>query len=227
MDYSGLINKLTAEMKKGEQYARMPKLCKIFMIIALFPLIISFVVSKAFYWVTLFFYKMVASPAEYLHEWLRKQKDEVQHATQAVMYWVCMPFVFGLQLLLSFSALAFFFEWFLLMVQGYVLTLGGIKWQPFITEASFEDDVVEYEYKPDMKIVPIYAYVTAGVLALYILLNILLRVIVNVVDLGDMTKAFFDFLRGWQDVNSLLSKVYLVLVFIVNPILFKRTPKAQ
>ena len=224
MDYTKLINNLTAEMKKGVQYARMPKLLKIFMIVALFPLIISFVVSKFLYWVTLFFYKMISSPAEYLHEWIRKQKDEVKHATQAVMYWVCLPAVFGFQLLISFSSLAFFFQWFFLMVQGYLLTLGGIKWQPFITEAKFEDDMVQYECKPNNEVAAIYAYITAGVLALYVLITLIVQMItVN----ADMTYEMYKFCNTLLDVTSLLSNVYLILVAIVNPILFKRVSKAE
>ena len=224
MDYTRLINNLTAEMKKGVQYARMPKLLKIFMIVALFPLIISFVVSKFLYWVTLFFYKMISSPAEYLHEWLKKQKDDVKHATQAVMYWVCLPAVFGFQLLISFSSLIFFFQWFGLMVQGYLLTLGGIKWQPFITEACFEDDAAQYECKPNNETAAIYAYITAGVLALYMLLSLIVRVISGS---ADMTHEMYKFCRALQDIAFQLSRIYLILVAIVNPILFKRVPKAE
>ena len=224
MDYTKLVNNLTAEMKKGVQYARMPKLLKIFMIVALFPLIITFVVSKFLYWVTLFFYKMISSPAEYLHEWLKKQKDDVKHATQAVMYWVCLPVVFGFQLLLSFSSLVFFFQWFFLMVQGYLLTLGGIKWQPFITEASFEEDTAEYECKPNTEIAAIYAYITAGVLALYILLTLIVKVITGS---ADMTYEMYKFCDALLDIASPLSRIYLILIAIVNPILFKRVPKAE
>lgn len=221
MNYSKLINSLTAEMKKGVQYARLPKLVKIFMIVAVAPLIVSFVVSKFIYWVTLFFFKMISSPAEQLHNWIRKQKDELQHATQAVLYFVCLPAVFGLQLLLSFSALAFFFQWFLLMVQGYVLTLGGIKWQPFITEASFDEEQTQYVCKPEVNVAAIYAYVTAGALLLYILIYFISGIVKDSL-MDEFSKGLFEFYKVLGSVNGAVSKIYLILLFIVNPILFKK-----
>lgn len=222
MNYSKLINNLTAEMKKGVQYARMPLVVKIFMIVALFPVIVSFVVTKLIYWITLFFYKMISSPAEYLHEWVKKQKDEVQHATQAVLYWICMPFVFGLQLLLSFSSLVFFFLWFVLMVQGYLLTLGGIKWQPFITEVTFDDEG-EYECKPDLKIAAIFAYTTAGVLLFCILLASVSDIILDL--LRDGGANLWKFYKALGTTETIATRIYLILACIVNPILFKRVSK--
>lgn len=223
MDYSKLINNLTAEMKKGTQYARIPLVARIFLIVAMIPLIISFVVTKIFYWITLFGYKMIASPAEYLHEWLKKQKDEVQHATQAVMYWVCLPFIFGLQLLLSFSSLVFFIQWFLLMIQGYLLTLGGIKWQPFITEAVFEEDNTEYECKPSEKAASIFAYVAGGVVAVIILLTLIAKIFEPAI--YDAGPGLYKFYRGLGSVKNFFSYVHIILIAIVNPILFKRVPK--
>ena len=86
---------------------------------------------------TNFFFKMLAAPADYLDKWLKAEKEGVQHATQAVIYLVALPTVFGFQVLLSLNAFSFFFQWFFLQIQAYILTLGGTKWQPFITEAKF------------------------------------------------------------------------------------------
>jgi hypothetical protein len=41
---------------------------------------------------------------------------------------------------LSFNAIAFYFQWFGIQIVAYILTLGGIKWQPFITEATFDEE---------------------------------------------------------------------------------------
>ena len=218
MDYSKLIVGLTAEMKKGEQYKRMPAVFKWFIIVAMIPVIVSFVVAKFVYWVTLFFYKMISAPAEHLHRWLKSQKDEVHPATQAVMYFVCLPFIFSLQVLLSLNAFAFFILWFFIMVESYVLTLGGIKWQPIITEASFEDDGTEYDYKPANRVVTIvFACVLLGVFALYLLFPFIVR-FVNPFKLPGL----FKFLMKAGTVSSIL---YFVTAYIVNPILFKRVPK--
>ncbi len=210
MNYSKLIKDLTAEMKKGVQYARIPSPYKIFLIVAMIPFIVSFILSKLTYWITLFFYKMISAPADYLSGWLKGQKDEVHHATQAVMYFICLPFIFFLQILLSISALTFFFQWFFLMIQGYILTLGGIKWQPFITEAKFEDDGTEYTLKPDLTVSTIFACVVGGIFALWLLIFII-DLFVNAAFLSTIT--------------SFLFYLYLIFVCIVNPCIFKRIPK--
>ena len=138
MNYSALIKGLVAEMKQGKRLAKMSTPVKIILIIILIPFIVGFALSKFAYAVTLFFYKMISAPAEYLQNWLTSQKDGVQHATQAVMYAVCLPTIFGLQVMLSFNAFAFYFQWFFLQIQAYIVTLGGITWQPYITDAKFE-----------------------------------------------------------------------------------------
>ena len=214
MDYSKLIKNLTAEMKKGIQFKRIPSPYKIFAIIAVVPLIISFVLSKFFYWVTLFFYKMISAPADQLHKWLTSQKDGVQHATQAVMYWVCLPFIFGLQILLSFNAISFFFQWFSLMLQGYLLTLGGIKWQPFITEAEFDEEDEEYELKPELTGVSVFSCAAGGSLVLCIFCTFIMLLIEH--------NDFYDFL-GFARV--FFYAVYAISLYIVNPCMFKKVPK--
>ncbi len=227
MDYSKLIKNLTAEMKKGVQYARLPLLFKIFAIVALSPIIATFVISIFFYWVTLFFYKMISSPADSLHLWLKGQKDEVKHATQAVMYVVCLPFIFFLKVLLSFTSVYFFIQWFFIMIQGYILSLGGIKWQPFITEASFDEDTTEYTLKPG----DLIAKVTISVLFGTFAATLLCALVVYCFDSFEFYKLFDDFglykkiTNGITYVKDVFNTLHTLGVFVAIPVLFKRTPK--
>ncbi len=221
MDYSKLINQLTAEMKKGIQYKRLPLLFRIFAIIAVAPIIVTFILSKLLYWVTLFLYKMISSPAEYLHQWLKDQKDEVQHATQAVMYWICLPFIFSLQILLSLNAISFYIQWFFIMIQAYLLTLGGIKWQPFITEATFEEDA-EYDLQPKPLFANIFSCAAFGSLAFYVIFAIITSSLLTAVNNGTCN---FEVFKAFSDITTVFSKIYAILIFIVNPILFKKTIK--
>ena len=213
MDYGKLMKQLTTEMKKSVQYANIPKPYKLFAILAMIPLIVSFVLGKVGYQISIFFYKMVSAPAEHLHQWLRKQKDEVQHATQAVMYFICLPVIFSLQVTLSFCAISFFFQWFFLMLQGYLLTLGGIHWQPYINEATFEPDETEYEHKPEALAASIFACFTFGSLALTILFGF-----VGILANG-------TFAAVMSGMGTFFMILYLVAIFIVNPCMFKRIPK--
>lgn len=139
MDYFALLKGLSKEVKENSKLKKMNIVVRIILTIIFIPLFVSFFFAKLGFWFTIFFFKMIASPAEYLGKWLDSQKDGIQHATQAVLYFVCLPTIFGLQVLLSFNALSFYMQWFGLQITAFILTLGGSKWQPFITEASFED----------------------------------------------------------------------------------------
>ena len=78
------------------------------------------------------------SDVDYLQNWLNSQKDGLAHGTQAVLYLICMPTIFAQQVLLAFNAFAFFFQWFGLMISAYIMTLGAVRWQPVISEATFD-----------------------------------------------------------------------------------------
>ena len=141
MNYSKLLSQLTAEMKKKvARWDKMKKGLKIFLIIVFIPFIVSFIVNKIVFWLTMFFYQLLGAPAGHLHQWLRTEKDQVQHATQAVLYAFCLPVVFGLQILLSLASFLFYIQWFVLQVHAIIITLGGTKFQPFISEATFDEE---------------------------------------------------------------------------------------
>lgn len=211
MNYSKLLHGLIAEMKTGVQYKRIPQPFKAFVIIGMIPMILAFIGQSIAYRVQVFFFKALSAPAEYLHRWLRGQKDEVEHATQAVMYFVCLPYIFFLQTLLALASLGFFFSWFGLQVTAYLLTLGGIRFQAYVSDANY--DTVEYgEYvcHPNDQIAIIFSCVLVGSIALNVLLGI-------VIDISDSY-------RVWSAVSgmrSLLNLIYWVAVVIVNPILFR------
>ena len=211
MNYSKLLHGLIAEMKTGVQYKRIPQPFKAFVIIGMIPMILAFIGQSIAYRVQVFFFKALSAPAEYLHRWLRGQKDEVEHATQAVMYFVCLPYIFFLQTLLALASLGFFFSWFGLQVTGYLLTLGGIRFQAYVSDATY-DEVKEGEYvcTPNDQIAIIFSCVLVGSIALNVLLGI-------VIDISDSY-------RVWSAVSgmrSLLNLIYWVAVVIVNPILFR------
>ena len=141
MNYSKLISQLTAEMKKKvARWDKMKKGLKIFLIIVFVPFIASFILNKVIFWLTMFFYQLLGAPAGHLHHWLHAEKDTVQHATQAVLYAICMPVVFGLEVILSLASFLFYIEWFVLQIHAIIITLGGTKFQPFLNEATFDEE---------------------------------------------------------------------------------------
>lgn len=141
MNYAKLLKQLTTEMKtKNARWSKMKKGLKIFLIIVFIPFIVSFILSKIVFWLTMFFYQLLGAPAGHLHHWLHAEKDVVQPAAQAVLYLICMPVVFGLQVVLSLASFLFYVEWFVLQIIAFIVTLGGSKFQPFINEATFDEE---------------------------------------------------------------------------------------
>ena len=132
MDYQKSIENLLQEAKAGISYKRLEKPYRTFAKIALFPLYIVEVALIIAYYVQLFFYNALMSPVTYLEEWQNKSKDGIFHATQAVLFFVSTPFIFFLRVMLSLMSFSFFFLWFFLMCYTYLVTLGGIQWQPCI-----------------------------------------------------------------------------------------------
>ena len=204
MDYGYLVENLLNEAKRGIQYQSMNKICKILLIIGFIPLIISTVLSVCGYYVLLFFYKGFSAPLEYLHQLVKKEGQEVKHATQFAIYWIAFPFIFVLYVFQAMAAVMFYFAWFGLMVNVYLVTLGGVKWQPFLMDVKFDDEVSEYDLEPGDKGVTIFT----GVLMLVDLL-----VAIGVLTSGDDSTLLSIGLFG-----------LFVMLCIANPIVFKMSP---
>lgn len=143
MDYLKLLKGLKQEfIYAGKlKYEKLNVVLRFILTIIFIPLRVSFFFARLGYWFTWFFFKAISAPVDYLQKWLKEQKEGIHHATQAVLYFVCLPFIFGQQVILAFSSFAFFFQWFGLMLSAYIMTLGAVRWQPVITEATFENEI--------------------------------------------------------------------------------------
>ena len=58
----------------------------------------------------------------------------------------------------ALTATLFYFQWFGLMLNVYLVTLGGVKWQPFLLEAKYDEEV-EWDLKPSDNHVKVYVLV--------------------------------------------------------------------
>ena len=208
MHYSTLMKGLLSQMKQGVQYKRMSTPVRVLAIIAMAPWIATFEIIGFIYRVCLFVYKMLAAPGEHLHQWMEEQKEEVKHATQAVLYAVCLPFVFMWQVMVSLFSIVFYIVWFVYMVNGYILSFGGIKWQPAIADASYDGEDAGVDYKPGRVGSTVYVCMTFGFFTL-----MLLFALICAVALFLETLALLLFFLA----------AYLVMVWIVNPIMFRKT----
>lgn len=147
MNYGLLVKGLLNEARSGIQFNRMNKAARAFAVIGLIPLIVSTFFAVCGFYVLVFIYKGLSSPIDFLHKLVKKEGQEVKHGTQVVIYWCCFPLIFIAYVFYSFFSVFFYFAWFGLMLNVYLVTLGGVKWQPFLTDASY-DEVRSWAIRP-------------------------------------------------------------------------------
>ena len=199
MDYHLLAKNLLSEAKEGVQYKRIPKVLKFFIILGFLPLILSTLMAVCSYYITLFFYKGSVSPLKFLHNIINKEGKEVHFVTQLVIYLISWPFIFFLYVIQSTMAIIFYIQWFTLMLHVYLVTLGGVKWQPFITDA-------DYSKKATYICAPGYVAITV--------FTVLLVLICIFFIIGCLCFAV--------EITMPTTIIYLLLVLVINPMMFRK-----
>lgn len=203
MNYSLLMRGLLDECLLFSHYKSLSRPAKVFMAIATAPVILLGAVLVAAYYCLLFLYQAFSMPADSLEAWVKNQKQEVKHATEAVIYLISMPFIFASRVMLAMLSVVFYFLWFELMVVAYIATLGGIRWQPFINCARF-DEPCEKD--------PCYV----GVFNAFAIINF--AIFVQTIVLFILAQAF-SWVYGWYKLFAIASAVMICLVY---PISFAR-----
>lgn len=213
MDYAGLMRGLKNEVLNSVQYKRMPQVYRVLMIILMIPHIVMFIASLVNYYVLLFAHKMLSAPKDYLQNWLKAEGSEVKHATQAVLYFLCIPIIWTFQIILALQAISFFCVWFLAMISAYIISLGGIRWQPFINEAKY-DTVDEYMYYPSLESAKLFTLVLAGVTGTSLFM-LMMNIIFRAAELFEVA-GIFGIIYG------VLWVIYLLITAVVTPIVFRK-----
>lgn len=143
MNYSALFKNFLKEVGAACQYKNLDAPFKAFAIVATIPFWIIFGVLVAVKYVNLFLFNCFASSCDYLEGWVNETKKGVYHATEAVIYFIAIPYIFFIRCLLSLFSVVFYLFWFLTMCFAYIATLGGIRWQPFIANAKYDNITVK------------------------------------------------------------------------------------
>ena len=175
------------------------------------PVILADVLLFVFYEFLAFIHKGLSTPIDILHGFVKKEREEVKHLTQAVVYAITLPWIFFNYILLSLVSFLFYFVWFFIMICTYVLTLGGIRWQPFISEATYPAET-NFKYLRSDKTISKFAVVSCIALALTTIFYLCLME-----EPSDMLNTFY----------TIASWTYTALIFIVNPIVFKKVPLTE
>ena len=235
MNYTKKMGGLIAETFKLVQYKRLPLVNQILMALCLLPLTVFDAFLVASYYISAFILKGLSTPVDILHAFVKKERGEVRHATEAVLYVVAMPFIFLYNIVLAMFSFYFYILWFLIMAVTYVITLGGIRWQPFVTEAEY-DGKFNFTAAPDAKkaniITLIPALCIAGIVVLTIVSVIIsllapLTMYINV-DFGAVCTMIASAINVILSLISLiLDLVFDVVIFVVIPVMFKLVPAEE
>ena len=204
MDFRANMRGLLAEAKKGIQYKNMGKICKFFTIIGMLPIYLITFLCIAYYYVIYFFYNIFHTPTKYLHDIITKEKDVVKHGTQVVIYLVAFPTIFFSYCLLCVMSITFCISWFITLIFVYLSTLGGVRWQPYCMEVTYDKEY-EYDVKPKKLGRNLFATI----------------LIVSLIG--------FCFIPWYYPytITKIFAVILLASWFIINPLLFRKTLKTD
>jgi hypothetical protein len=160
MDYLSFTNGLFKELKSFKGYSNLNLVCKILMAIATLPFTLAALVCVIAYYILGFFKNAIAMPAEDLEAWVDKRKSGEHFLPTAVIYLVALPFIFLLRVVYSLMSIVFYFMWFEIMMFTFVATLGGVRWQPFVNKAKYDEEYA-WDYKLDGTVLNIASAIIA------------------------------------------------------------------
>lgn len=142
MNFIEKINSLLKEALTFKQYKRMNVALRIFAGILMFPSYVVCFALTVVYYIFAIFHKLVSLPAEILEKFYKNQSRDVHYITEAVIYLICLPFVFLLRIELAFLSFFLGVYYFILNIALQIASLNGITFKPFIIED------VERDYSP-------------------------------------------------------------------------------
>lgn len=221
MDYQKLIGSLLAEAKKGIRYKQFNILMRVFAIICMIPFYVFAFFGVVTYYVALFFYNALLSPCSYLEAWEKDRAKDMHPAPKAVVLFCTTPFVFFLRILIALFSFFFYFQWFSLQITFYISTFGGIKFQPWINTATFDEEIT-WKLRPEQKAAQAFLIPTIICEFAPTFFWILIAIFEAIARDGNAVK----FCLGMIDACAILAYLslvsYFVLTCIVIPCVFKK-----
>lgn len=172
MDYSARVKSLLKEVFSAKQYKLLSPAAKVFAFIGVFPFIAYATLLTIAYNVYVFLFNVLSSSVNYLENWQKKKKDDSSWFGEGILYLITFPFIFFNQVLLSFMSISFFFIWFFMQCTFYIATLGGIRWQPYITKID-NNDTTKYIATTNKRAGNVLSIILGSAIILYIVLLIL------------------------------------------------------
>ena len=150
-----------------------------------------------------------------------------------------MPFIFLCNIVLALFSFYFYILWFLIMAVTYVITLGGIRWQPFVTEAEYDGEF-NYGTAPDKKkanIITLIPFLCVALVVIIVICAIILSALVPVVtNIGNelnfnLRSPYLTIMTIinviFGIVSAILGIIFFAVIFVVIPVMFKLVPAEE
>ncbi len=120
----------------------------IFLAIALLPFILIYAVDMLIYGALIVTFKLLSTPFDYLHNFVKSEGESVKHATQAVIYFASFPLLLFIKFIMAFTVLFLCIAHLIVSAIGYIASFGGIKFSPFLLDEADRggDHVVKHNY---------------------------------------------------------------------------------
>ncbi len=151
MELSKIYKDLVRESCLFRTFNRMAFLPAAICFLIALPFILVYVAGLLIYGSILILFKLLNAPTDYIHGFLKSEGKEVRHLTQAVIYAIGFPAIFALKFLTGFLVFILFIVHMLVSIIGFVATLGGITFAPFLldpVDRTVERDESEYSQVP-------------------------------------------------------------------------------
>lgn len=211
MNYYNLLKNLFNELVSFKTYKKLGMPFGIIAFVALLPFVLataSLMIAMA---VLVFSYGSLESSVKFLEIWLEEKRKSVKHATEAVLYAVCMPCIFFFTFILSMFTIVYYILWFNLQVVAYIASLGVTKWQPLITYTSYDENndfSMRYNYNAAISVI---------VTLLVLFIGWLVTFIIGIADYEEDVLIAFAAIYG----------VYTLFAYIAVPVVFKKDKNGQ
>ena len=134
-----IINVITNTIKEFfqfKQFKRIPLALAIIAGILLSPFLIIFTSMIPIFYIFDFVIRLIAAPSDYLTKCIRNEGNS--NAVKCVVYLVGYPMVFIFKIAISFVYIEVFVLYFFFQLFGFIYGCGGIKFQPYIFDASMD-----------------------------------------------------------------------------------------
>lgn len=206
MNYSALFSNLRKEIFTQPQYKNLNPGARVLAVIAAIPFILCYLSLLLSAYVTIFAFNCLASSVDYLEGWVKETKKDINQWTEPVLYFVTMPQIFFMRSILSAFSISFYILWFYMMCFAYIATFGGIRWQPFISYAQFDEGIeIKHTTAPGTAK---RVTVTAGVLYILMFLMFIVGAIAE-------ESAFFT-------IGGIVGALYILIMLFIVPAVFKK-----